>query len=73
MEFADAGSRAQSPVWVDYLLKKSGFCAAGLTTAMAARLLGHRRCGHRDQLGQLPEVLGGGGEEELVAGAAGAA
>ena len=29
-----------------------------------------RRC--RDQLGQLAEVLGGGGEEELVAGAAGA-
>ena len=35
--------------------------------------VGDRSGGHdrrrRDQLGELPEVLGGGGEEELVAGA----
>jgi hypothetical protein len=39
---------------------------AGVRTSEADRPSGERRGRHRDQLGELPEVLGGGSEEELV-------
>jgi len=44
-----------------------------LGCAWPNRSSGHCGFGRRDELGELAEVLCGGGEEELIAGAAGAA
>ena len=54
------------------VLKKSAAGAVGCGAA-ARRPVPSGRCGGwlRDQLGHFPQVLGGGGEEELVPGAAG--
>lgn len=53
-------------------LKKSAWRAAApgkLTLVGGAGALCRLRCRHRDELGELPEVLGGCCEMELVAGA----
>src|SRR5215212_5559329 len=51
------------------VLKKSAPLAESRHWVGRARLLsGGRRLRDRDQLGELAEVLGGGGEEELVLG-----
>ena len=58
------------------LLKKSAFDRSGRWGVRGRAALchsgGHRLRWHRDELGQLAQVLGGGCEVELVAGAVGA-
>lgn len=56
--------------WVD-CVEKPGAGIGADASLSAARRLGPRLCGgwvgcHGDQLGHLAEVLGGGGEEELI-------
>ena len=57
------------------VLKKSDFVSAGgWRGRLGGGLAGsdvHRLGPHREQFGQLAEVLGGGGEEELIIGAVG--
>jgi hypothetical protein len=55
-------------------VEEVGFSVGAMIGRASSPLSGrHRLHRRRDQLGELAEVLGGGGEDKLVSGAAGAA
>lgn len=68
-----ANDVCHGPISLKKPILNVAWCVAGVlpdAATEARRVSGCRdRLWHRDQLGQFPEVLGGGGEEELAAGA----